>query len=140
MHPSSNTHKHTYCFQLIFLPLQLALPSTSLFSSLVFPLSSLLPSPHSLFALLLLCHFSCLPFPPSPQSLPPSSANPLNHLPCRHPCPAHVPALLISPNPRSSSPCLPLRTMCHCSCEPSPIINHFDCDTDHFCLSPFISP
>lgn len=25
-----------------------------------------------------------------------------------------------------------------CSCGPSPIIDHFDCDTDHFCLSPFL--
>lgn len=104
------------------------------------PLSPLLSSPHSLFALPLLCHFSCLPFPSSPRSLPPSTATQLHHLSCRHPCPAHIPALLISPTPP-----LPLLFSLSERCVtvlllsgPSPIIDHFDCDTDHFCLSPFL--
>lgn len=48
------------------------------------------------------------PIPPLAPSLPPTSANPLNHLPCRRPCPAHTPAPLAPSLPLlvyRSAPC-----------------------------------
>ena len=108
------------------------------------PLSSLLSSPNSFFSLPFLCHFSCLPFPASPRSHPPSSATQFHRLSCRHPRPAHIPALVISPTPplhllySLSGQSVTTLLLSPYSCGPSPIIDHFDCDTDHFCLTPFL--
>lgn len=140
-----HTNSHTVLLLLIYSFLNNSLCLPLLFSSLIIPPSALL-SLITVFALPLLCHFSCLPFPLSPRSLPPSSANPIHHLSCRHPCPAHVPALLIPPAPplplllSLSGRCVTLLLLSWCSCGPSPIIDHFDCDSDHFCLFPFLTP
>lgn len=50
------------------------------------------------------------------------------------PVPPPPPRLLLSLSGR----CVPLLLLSSCSCGPSSIIDHFDCDTDHFCLSPFL--
>lgn len=123
MQPSSNTHKRqTLLLPHFLFPHQLT--SFSLLPPSRSPLSSLLSSPHALCALPLLCHFSCLPFPSSPWSHPPSSTTQLDHLSCRHQRPAHFPALLISPAPPPlllslSGRCVTVLLLSSCLCGPS---------------------
>lgn len=108
-----------------------------LHSTLLPPLLIIRPPPSVTFL------FTFPILPSVPRSLPPASlATLLHHLSCRHPRPAHIPALLISPTPplplllSLSGRCVTVLLLS--SCGPSPIIDHFDCDTDHFCCSPFL--
>lgn len=110
------------------------------------PLSSLLSTPHSLFALPLLCHFSCLPSPSSldptlPLQLLSSIISPVDIHVLPTSLPFSFPLTPPLPLPRClSGQSVTTLLLSSCSCGPSPIIDHFDCDTDHFCLFPIPPP
>lgn len=135
---SSNIHEY---YLLVFFINSMNLPL--LFSSLIIPLLSLL-YPHLISAPLLLCYFSCLPFPASLPSVPPpqlirSIISPVDihilprTLPFSFPPTPPLPPLL-----SLSGPCVTLLLLSRCSCGPSPIINHFCCDFDHFCRCHYV--